>query len=218
MSIKSVYILALSLLGSFAAEAQTQDITADPNYVRELPVPDGFRNHSGMRMQLSDRLLTVSPMQFTENGVGLSVSYEKGIDKDGIITYNLPVMATFNLSNTYEQVHNQDAMFYVMPGLKFYPTSYFGKVKYAVGPALVLGAGQQTIYTNEFPYYSPQYNTYSKFILGIVVNNSLNINPTPRFYMGLDFGFGFSYINRVDNVNKGMMGLVNGGFKIGYRL
>jgi hypothetical protein len=54
-------------------------------------------------------------------------------------------------------------------------------------------------------------------LLGAMINSSLNIVPTPQFYMGLDFGFGFSYLCRIDGINQGTKGLVQGGFKLGYR-
>ncbi len=170
----------------------------------------------------------VSPIKFTENGVGLELGYEHGIDKAGIVAYNLPLVATFNLAHDDLNMGNkQDAMVYFMPGIKFYPTSAYGKVKYAIGPSLVVGAGQQTDridyyydpYGNIYPYNGNHtYITRDKFLLGVLINNSLNINPSAHFTLGLDFGFGFTYINTLDGVTQNMRGLVQGGFKMGYRL
>lgn len=182
---------------------------------------------SRKEMLYGDRLLSVAPIEFTENGVGVAVSYEKTIDKAGYIAFVLPVMATFNLNNSSESDYNkhQDAMFYVSPGLKFYPTSCYGRTKYSVGPSLVIGAGEKTtggehyVYTpyNNTNYQFEPYSTHSKFTLGILVNNSININASPRMSLGLDFGFGFTYINTIGGSNAGMTGMVQGGFKIGYR-
>ncbi len=168
----------------------------------------------------------VSPMKFTENGVGFELGYEGGLDAGGIVAVNLPLVATFNLSKDDLNMGNkQDAMFYFMPGIKFYPTSSFGKVKYAIGPSLVLAAGQETknypIY-NVYPYnyyntYTDNYVTKDKLQLGVMINNSLNINPTEHFTMGLDFGFGFTYVTKIDGETQNMRGLVQGGFKLGYR-
>lgn len=183
--------------------------------------------HHEFDIKLGSRVLAAAPIQFTENGVGFSVGYEKALDRAGIIAFTLPVIATFNLNNQSEDVANkhQDAMFYFAPGLKFYPTGGYGRTKYAVGPSLVIGAGEKTT-GGEYSYYSgyggyhtgfTPYETSSKFILGILVNNSLNINPAPHLYLGMDFGFGFTYINQVGGVNQGITGMVQGGFKMGYR-
>ncbi len=182
--------------------------------------------YGGVNMKLSDNILAIAPIQLTENGVGLSVSYEKTIDRSGIISYYMPVMTTFNLNNQTE-AHNgkhQDMMLYFAPGLKFYPTGKNGKAKYAVGPSLVIGAGEKTTggeyhYWDNYSYltgFNP-YETHTKFMLGILVNNSLNISPSPHMFLGLDFGFGFTYINQLSGNNQGITGMVQSSFKIGYR-
>lgn len=187
------------------------------------------RNRNEVRMRgnetvrLGSSIYSISPIQFTENGFGVAVSYEKAIDKTGIVSFILPVMATFNLNNHEETIYDkhQDAMFYFSPGLKFYPTSMFGKVKYAIGPSLVVGAGEKTRGGEYYYGYNPSYDPYytqTKFMLGILVNNSLNFNPSEHLYMGMDLGFGFTYINRLGGINQGISGMVQGGFKIGYRL
>ncbi len=179
----------------------------------------------GKKAEYGASVITISPMQFSENGLGLGLSYEHAIDKKGIIAFYLPVAATFNLNsnhfdpNTGNTVNgHQDAMFYVMPGVKVYPTGSFGSVRYAVGPSLVIGDGEKS--TMDYSYSSGNpavYNTKSHFVLGIMVNNSLNINPTPHIYLGLELGLGFTYMNRVDAVNQNTLFLAQGGFRIGYR-
>lgn len=172
---------------------------------------------------MGKNIWTVSPMYFTENGVGLAVSYERSLDPGGIVAYTLPVIATFNLNNSNETAagKNEDAMVYFAPGFKFYPTSNRGVVKYAVGPSLVFGAGERTTggdrYFLGYNYYSEPYLTRTKLMMGMMVDNSLNITPTEHLYMGINFGFGFTYINRLGGSNYGTSGIVQGGFKIGYR-
>lgn len=233
MATKLFYVLAFGLLSSGTLSAQ---MSAPRPISAESTDPDAVSysaDHEQMMAKTNDEdkpaspvhsglrkhLLAFSPMQFSESGVGFAFSYEHGIDKDGIVSYILPVAATFNLSEDASLNGNSDAMVYFTPGLKFYPTSSFGKVKYAIGPSLVLGAGQETNYymSSPYPNYSQYYRADDKLLLGIMISNSLNLNPTPRFYLGLDFGLGFSYIYRLNNVNQGMTALVQGGFKLGYR-
>ena len=212
MKKKFIFAAIVPMALSLSGYAQMQQTTSD-NY------------SASPRLKMGNQILAISPMQFTENGVGFSFSYEKGIDKDGIIAYNLPIISTFNLSNNADNGGHQDAMFYLSPGIKFYPTGSYGKVKYAIGPSLVLGAGEKTTGYTDQHYdtttrsytYTTTSTTRSKFLLGIMVDNSINLNPTPHFYLGLNFGFGFTYINTLNGANQGVNGIVQGGFKIGYR-
>ena len=211
MNVKVLFTMAIPLFFACKVNGQTDESKGS--------------NTSATPLKLKDHILSISPMQFTENGVGFSFSYEKGIDRDGIISFNLPLISTFNLNNNPEKGGKQDAMFYFSPGLKFYPTGSYGKSKYAIGPSLVIGAGEKTSTAtnttfdpnNQTYTYTNYYTTKSKFLLGIMVDNSLNLNPTPHFYLGLNFGFGFTYINTLNGINQGVNGTVQGGFKIGYR-
>ena len=169
-------------------------------------------------------ILYISPIKFTENGVGFELGYERAVSADGVVAFNLPVVGTFNMTkNDINQGNKEDPMFYFMPGLKFYPSGSCGKVKYAIGPSFVLGVGQQTdadpiYYVQYSSYYPPTtYTTKDKLLLGVMINNSMNINPSAHFALGLDLGLGFTYISKLDGVSQGMQPLVQGGFKMGYR-
>ncbi len=182
--------------------------------------PAGFRNGNTSPMPgLGKTIYSLSPMQFTENGVGLSIAYEKILDKEGVVAFYMPLAATFNLNSSADNKEHQDAMFYLMPGIKFYPTSQYGKTKYAIGPSMIFGLGQKTTVSTNYSQSSVTYDylTRDKVMLGILVNNSVNINATQHFYLGFDFGFGFTYINKLNGENQGVNGTVQGNFRIGYR-
>ncbi len=170
-------------------------------------------------------VISLSPMQFSENGLGLGLSYERALDKKGVIAFYLPAAFTLNMNSTYYDPVNgrttnghQDAMFYAMPGIKVYPTGSFGTVRYAVGPSLVVATGEKSS-SHYDPYsgYPSVYRTQSHFMLGIIVNNSLNINPSPHVYLGLEIGLGFSYMNQIGGLNSNTAFIAQGGFRIGYR-
>ncbi len=217
--------IAFALLPLFLATASMAQEKTETE--EDAPAKSGCGSSSSC-CKNGNKVWYVSPIKFTENGVGFELGYERGIDKGGIVAYNLPLVATFNLAHDELNMGNkQDAMVYFMPGIKFYPTSAYGKVKYALGPSLVIGVGQQTdrydYYINPFTTYpypvsNHGYVTRDKELLGVMINNSLNINPSDHFTLGLDFGFGFTYINMLDGVTQNMKGLVQGGFKMGYRL
>ena len=166
-------------------------------------------------------IVAFAPIQFTEAGIaGFSFSYERALDKNGIVAFYVPAVIEFNPnSHTAANgvtVNNTDQMSYLMPGMKIYPTGSYGVTKYAIGPSLVIGAGHKTDYYD--PYYQPSYyNKESKFVFGMIVNQSININPTPHLYIGSEFGLGFTYINSRESVNQGTGVLVNFNFKLGYR-
>ncbi len=165
-----------------------------------------------------DRILSVSPMQFTEDGIGTSLSYEMSLDKHNIVAFTLPAVVAFDPSN-HNYDSKQDYMCYIMPGLKFYPTGSNGKVKYAIGTSLVAGAGKQTNYGYNYNYYliNSYMGQYNKYVVGVTMTNSVNFKPTEHLYLGIDFALGFTYINRYNGLNEGITGIVNGGLKIGYR-
>jgi hypothetical protein len=172
--------------------------------------------------KLGDKVVALAPVQLSENGVaGFGVSYEQALDKEGIIAFYLPgsiVINTNSESRLGNNAHYNDPMFYLMPGIKLYPTGNQGLTKYAIGPALVFATGQRTE-ADSYPYYSSYvgYTTHQHSIFGMMVNQSVNVSPSPHLYIGAEFGFGYSYINRLDGINQATTGLVQFSFKIGYR-
>ena len=168
--------------------------------------------------------IALSPFQYSENGVGVGLSYERALDVDGYISAYVPFIATFNMEDNndryyYNNQNRNNIMFYAMPGIKFYPTG-MGRVKYAVGPSAVIGVGQKTM---DDYYYDPYYGygtsnngTYDRVLFGMMINNSLNIYATKRVYVGAEMGFGFTYMDIINNVNRGVTFLTQGSFKIGY--
>ena len=177
------------------------------------------------KINYNRNVIALAPFQFSENGLGFGLSYERALDKNGVIAFYMPALMTWNLnSGTYVDNNgnrvngNVDPMFYAMPGIKLYPTGSFCPVKYSVGPSLVIASGtkSQTISTGSYPY-SSSYISQDHFILGMIINNSLNINPSPHIFLGLEVGMGFTYLNRLAGLNQDTQFLAQGGFKIGYR-
>jgi hypothetical protein len=185
------------------------------------------------RGEYGKNILSASPMSVTDRGVGFGLGYERSLDNKGIFSLNLPVIYAFNVDD--DQYYNYtpgvydrvEYMLYAYPGVKIYPTGAFGKVRYGVGPSLVIAAGQQYddrgYYNYPNPYdpndpwqtWGPRYG--SRFMLGTMINNSLNINPTSHLYLGLELGLGVTYLNTFEGRNFGTDPLVQLSFRIGYR-
>lgn len=172
-------------------------------------------------------IISAMPMQLMTEGVGVGLAYERVIDKAGILSFYLPVTTTIANFESYNtgmggpRVGDTRGVYYFMPGLKFYPTGSKGVVRYAVGPNIVYRTGEE--FTSTFFPMSPngvqiqdvgwkRINT-----LGIIVSNSLNINPTPHLHLGLELGLGFTYWNSIGGSVTDPQGLVQFGFKMGYR-
>lgn len=167
-------------------------------------------------------IIAAAPFDVSENGVGAGISYECTLDKHGIISFYLPVSVTVNHTDydnyyyggTYGPVPTH-TMFHAMPGVKIYPTGNRGVVKYSVGPSFVIATGNgdyDEVYNNG--NYSPLGN---HFLFGMMIMNSLNINPSPHLFMSLDFGVGGSYVSQIDGLTQRNEALVQFAYRIGYR-
>lgn len=193
----------------------SEEVFEHEGFVREKEHFSHQYRHKAER--LAPNIVGFAPIQLTENGaVGFSLSYERALDYNNIISFYVPAILEFRSNNsTADNIHHSDPMFYVMPGVKFYPTGGYGLAKYAIGPSLVIADGQWT--HDEITYYSTKTITENHFLFGMMINQSINLNPTPHLYVGSEFGFGFTYFNRLGGVNQGTDGLVQFNFKIGYR-
>lgn len=176
-----------------------------------------------------NNVIAFAPLQVNNGGVGLGLSYERLLDKKGVIAFYLPVTVSFRgeelyMGNgtQYEEIYS----YFFMPGVKIYPTGGKGIVRYGVGPSLVFAFDKD--YQNDLIYHNgtvvgQDIGYRDRFIFGIMINNSINVNPTEHLYLGLEMGLGFSYYERIDGVSStstvGPDGepLVQFGFKAGYR-
>ena len=171
-------------------------------------------------------IISVSPFLFTENGLGFGGSYERSVDKKGLFAITIPVMVTFDVANSnriYDyntgnyKTGKADAMFYVMPGIKYYPTGSNGKLKYATGAALVLGSGKKSRDLLNLYGLNETEQVQSHFIAGIIWQNSLNLSLGKHLYISIDAGIGGSFFSRTGGVNTANEMLVRGGFSVGKR-
>lgn len=222
-------------------ENGTEDFIEDMRGPRgpRRPMPLGMdragTNTSRERVTYGNNIIGANPLQIMESGessgtgngpsVGFGISYERVLDKNGIVSLYLPFYMGFSNTNNYNtgMVTNNNRSynnFYIMPGLKFYPAGQ-GMVKYAVGPQATIITGEKyesyTLYDPTGRPIGTNFGTVDRFVFGLAVNNSLNITPTPHLYLGLEMALGFSYINKINDITRGTTGIFQFGFKAGYR-
>lgn len=191
-----------------------------------------MRNGKVEKLKYGKNIIAIAPVQVSNAGIGAGLSYERVLDKKGIISLYIPAAVGFisdnvsqysSMSGTYITNNETYTNFMVMPGVKIYPTGSKGKVRYSVGPSLAALFGRDYTSYSRFVGYdnfgNPIYtnNRGDRFALGVLVNNTLNMQPTPRLYLGLELGLGMSYINQINGANDDQMGFAQFAFKLGYR-
>ena len=198
-----------------------------PNPFRNAPSRDGHRS-TGNRMRepvpgYGNNILAIAPLQMTNESVaGVGIHYEHILDKPGIFSLYLPVAFSFfddNVSNYNLKATRVFA--YLYPGVKIYPGGSSRRVSYSVGPSFGLGFGTKY---KETRVLAPggsviiRYDEASVFKAGFIINNGINIQPTKRFYIGLELGVGIMYYNneQTDYI-VGDEGIIQFNFKMGYR-
>lgn len=181
-------------------------------------------------------IIAIAPLWMTNtSAVGVGVSYERLFGKDAFVSFVLPVAYNFlnRSSYSFSSDNRRSSMLWFYPGTKVYLGSRNdGKVRYGLGVAIPIGTG---FVSEDRMVFDPntQTNTYTSlkndiFLMGIMVNNSLNIQATDKLYLGLEFGLGIPYFVNVDkNYNPSQTyvstpyedgnPIVNFNFRFGYR-
>ncbi len=173
-----------------------------------------------------NNIIAIAPLQITNN-IGIGLSYERVLDKENILSFYLPFAMSFGNSNfdpvTGQRISNgsTNPRYYLMPGLKFYPTGGKGVVRYAVGPNIAFATGKESgtwfLLDDNGNVIGVDSSDRTRTMLGIMVTNSLNINPTEKIYLGLELGLGFTYLNKIGGLNDNTEALAQFAFRIGYR-
>ena len=197
------------------------------------PVNDRTRRASGVKY--GKNIIAFAPIEMNNtSATGLGISYERVLDKNYIISFILPATYSFRSESGYDYMTNATGnryarMLWISPGLKFYPAGSNHKVTYAVGPNVVFATGTE-------PQYGPvvvngvtvnQFVDRDVFMMGFMITNYLNIQPSPKIYLGLQMALGIPYVTE-ENVNgysdnykyynkNANIPLINFGFRVGYR-
>lgn len=175
---------------------------------------------SGMKANIAvgKDLIAISPMTFTQDGWGGSITYERVLDKMGWVSFVLPATVSMKGYQTDYTTNatKYNAMYFVMPGIKIYTNiNSASRTKWWLGPSLLWGLGTNTSVSDY--YSSPTYTKQTHFEMGALASIGFSFFASQNVFIGGDYGMGFSYINTLNGINQGSNFLTQLTFKIGYR-
>ncbi|HTN46030.1 MAG TPA: hypothetical protein VL098_06740 [Flavipsychrobacter sp.] len=186
-------------------------------------------------LQYGKNILSLAPIWMTNTSpIGLALSYERVFGKEGIWSFILPVAYSFSSQAAYSSSgdNRKSTLLWAYPGAKFYIAKrQDGKAAFALGIGFPIGMGSieedRMIFdpVTQTSAYTHLENDIS--LLGVMMQPSLNIQPTEKIALAIDFGLGFPYTVKQSLSTANNLGmnvpysngtpLVNFGFKIGYR-
>ncbi len=176
--------------------------------------------NSKSKTAINNNIVSFAPIEITENGYGIGLSYERVLDKTGWVSLFVPVSLTFNNNQQTNSITGlnetkHEPMFYLAPGIKIYTNlNSTRKAKYSICPSLVFSTGRGMYnpsgYTNESI-------EQSRTQMGAMVSFGWNYFPSNHLYMGFDLGLGATYSNTYDGHDGGTTGLSHASLRVGYR-
>jgi hypothetical protein len=127
-------------------------------------------------------LIGLNPLHLTEEHVGVGLSGELFLGKQGIASLYLPVSVAFaDVSRYYQDdiifvggsraywttsTYNRNKeMLFFYPGVKIYPAGAFKKVSYAIGTHLAVGVGSMDRITTHYSFDSTTIGGVNNYIL-----------------------------------------------------
>ncbi len=177
-------------------------------------VISGFAQRSKKEsIDYGKNIIRLNPISFFEyGGVGFGLGYERILSEDGNFGLKIPFfmgMRTDNFIFGQGGSHNSSISNYslmINPGIKFYPTGQ-RKITYGLGFSVFGIFGSNNHY--EYIYNSQQNKSFrtlmdgSHINFGMMVDNSIQFNLTPKFNIGLEVGVGPSYYNSYTQTTQG---------------
>jgi hypothetical protein len=152
-------------------------------------------------------ILSASPVSLSQHTpTGFGVQYERSIDNDGKVSFYLPVSYNFGNSDPCDKTVKSHILS-VAPGIKYYPKGNDRKVSYAIGASIVAATGNSNCQCDvidkpvsiehsdaEMQETGVTKNPYGPVReLGGMLVNSININASPKIFIGSDLGVGAGY-------------------------
>ncbi len=157
------------------------------------------QNGKSINTEYGKNILRFNPINiFAYGGVGFGLGYERILTDDGKFGVKIPFHIGLQSENYYNGWGNYsgdktNVALMINPGVKFYPVGQ-RKVTYGLGFSLFGITGTDDGYNYDNGVQRLYTGTHSHF--GMMVDNSIQFNLTPKFNIGLELGLGPSYYNR----------------------
>lgn len=169
-----------------------------------------------------------APMSIFYGGVGGGISYEHFLDKDRKISLMLPLtfgLRGYLIGDNSGALSSEDLNYSVLfnPGIRMYPKGQ-RRLSYAIGASFFTTYGSENGFKRDNS--SGAYNMYTKgteMRLGSIISNSLTVNLSKRFNVGVEalVGCSFKTFYKDKSTNTMLSDAVKamGGFSVqlGYR-
>lgn len=132
--------------------------------------------------------------------IGLGISYERQIIKNGKVGLNFPVYGGFKQMSSFgressEYLENGAVSVLFNPGIKFYLIDKT-KIALAVGPSYFAMIGNGTHIQKAGPTWPYKESRINFRQNGLLANVHLRLNANPKFFVGFDVGLGPGFVTR----------------------
>ena len=131
-------------------------------------------------------ILSITPFSYVLRTWTDSNNIEFGFQYERILGNKVSVFLPLSMGLQHKS-------FFVNPGVKFYPGGQ-GVFRYAFGMQFVAGSEKYMIEHLDSNYNSV-FTPTKVFQMGFMINNSLNVTISRRFYIGADLGLGLILYN-----------------------
>lgn len=151
----------------------------------------------------------------------ITFSYERIMAK-GFLGVHVPVSFGWSYNSDYFEGPNDEwvkNLFYSGVGLNFYPTGQ-GKVRYFVGPKLLMGYGQQnywSYYYDEWGNYYDEEVSHEGLYFKWMVDNGIRFTPVKNFSFAAILGVGARFFPEAEYSDEVVRPTGHFGFNISYR-
>ncbi len=192
LTLSSISVLAFSqtFSGSLTGQKYTYSVLKSVTstlHDEEYPTIGSF--NSGGYYDDEDfpkNILSITPFSYVLRTWTDSNNIEFGFQYERILGNKVSVFLPLSMGLQHKS-------FFVNPGVKFYPGGQ-GVFRYAFGMQFVAGSEKYMIEHLDSNYNSV-FTPTKVFQMGFMINNSLNVTISRRFYIGADLGLGLILYN-----------------------
>lgn len=177
-------------------------------------------------------VIKISPIAVFYGGTGGGLGYERFIDLDRKISLSMEAYVGIRnylighyASSRTEEVRAKNYSVMLLPGINLYPRGQRRTLNYSIGTHLLLVGGTENGYKRAFSSNNSydEFSTGTELRVGTVLSNSISLNISPKFCLGLEGMVGCSFTTKIKSSQKegtfsdGVSPMGAFSFSLGYR-